>query len=188
MELSTSLPQTGEVSGEDIFLVGPKHSGKTSAGKALAVLCSRDFIDLDDLIAQRTGKTPRELYNDSPEIFREAEADALEALVKSRVKGRIIATGGGVIDNSRAKAMLKNEALLVYLELPAGSSWRRITNSGVLPPFLKTNNPEETHRVLHEQRSAAYCELAKIIIKAENKNPEEIANEILNLLRNNIES
>ena len=164
---------------EDIFLTGPKHCGKTGAGKALALLCSRDFFDLDDLVAQRTGKTPRELYNEGAEIFREAEADALAAFMNSDLKSRVAALGGGVIDNPRAAAMMKNAPMLVYLDLPANIAWRRINCAGELPPFLKTENPAETHRVLHERRAGAYRRIAKIIIDAEGKTSEEIAVEIL---------
>ena len=167
---------------KDVFLIGPKHSGKTSAGKALALLCARIFIDLDVLVTQRTGKTPRELYNQGPEIFRKEEADALAALVKSGRKERVIALGGGVIDNPRAISMLEDDAMLVYLDISADSAWRRIVNSGDLPPFLKTENPKETHCALHERRAAAYRRIARIIIEAERKTCEEIANEIFSRL------
>ncbi|MDR0997648.1 MAG: hypothetical protein LBL70_01155, partial [Treponema sp.] len=68
---------------EIILLTGPKHSGKTSAGRALVRLLAEktdpaaSFIDLDELVEDRTGKSPRALYREGPEIFRKAEADAL---------------------------------------------------------------------------------------------------------------
>jgi shikimate kinase len=68
---------------ETVLLVGPKHSGKTSAGRALARLWTGKnapaafFTDLDELVEDRTGKSPRALYGEGPEIFRKAEADAL---------------------------------------------------------------------------------------------------------------
>jgi len=65
---------------KDIFLTGPKHSGKTRAGKALASLCLCEFIDLDELITLRTGKSARQLYIEGKEIFQKAEAEAVESL------------------------------------------------------------------------------------------------------------
>ena len=167
---------------KDIFLTGPKHSGKTSAGRTLALLCSCDFIDLDDLIEQQTGKSPRALYVEDPLKFKKAEAGALAVLVKSdnKQKQRIIAVGGGIIDNPEALPFLEN-AKTVYLSISADTAWDRIVHAqdGELPPFLKTGNPEETHRALHERRGAAYRQLAKIVIEAEGKTPEEVAGEIL---------
>jgi len=169
---------------KDIILTGPKHSGKTSAGKALASLCSCDFIDIDELITQRTGKTPRQLFNEGQGIFQKAEASALAAIVGAGgVEGgdklRVIAAGGGIIDNGEALSILKkSSAVTVYLDIPAGSAWYRISTKGELPPFLKTKNPRETHRALHERRAAAYHQIANIVIDAKRKTPKKIAAEI----------
>jgi len=165
---------------ESIILTGPKHSGKTSAGKALASLCSCDFIDIDDLILQRTGKSPRQLFNEGQAIFQKAEVEAVAALTANTGgKRRVIAAGGGIIDNHDAVAALKQSgAKIVYLDISAGCAWDRIAAGGELPPFLQTENPRETHRALHERRAAAYLRFADIVIKAESKTPEEIAGEI----------
>jgi shikimate kinase len=168
-----------------IFLTGPKHSGKTSAGKVLASLCSRDFIDLDDLVKSRTGKSPRALYIEGSGIFQKAEAEALGSLFETEnPEPRVIAAGGGLADNPGALALLgENKAvLLVYLDISANTAWERIVKNsgGELPPFLQTANPRETHRALHERRAAAYRRLAGLVIEAEGKKPEEIAAEILN--------
>jgi shikimate kinase len=172
---------------EDIILTGPKHSGKTSAGKALALLCSCSFIDIDELILQRTGKSPRQLFNESAAVFQKAETEAMEAVVSAgtdAVQGRrIIAAGGGIIDNPDAVSVLKKSgATVVYLNISAAAAWRRIFAKGELPPFLKTENPQETHRSLHERRAAAYLQLANIVIEAEGKTSKEIAAEILQFL------
>ena len=167
---------------ENIILTGPKFSGKTSTGRVLALLCSCEFADLDDLILQKTGKTPRELYAENPETLWKAEAEELTGIFERGVirSGRmVIGTGGGIIDNSEAIAMLKNVgAIVVYLNISADSAWSRISKDGDLPPFLKTNNPRETHRNIHDRRSAAYPKLAKLIIETEGKNPNMIAHEI----------
>ena len=175
---------------KDIFLTGPKHSGKTSAGKALAQICSIEFIDLDELIIQRTGKTPRQLFLESQAVFQKAETDALNYVIKNGNDGsggsrRVIAAGGGIIDNPEAAEILKNsDSIIVYIDISAHTAWSRILNSngGELPPFLKSDNPqrtsEEIHRELHERRAAEYLRITGIVIKADGKTPEEIAAEI----------
>jgi len=166
-----------------IVLMGPKHSGKTSAGKALASLLSCGFVDLDELIAQKSGKSPRALYGEGPEIFRKAEAAALAALLESEMakpsSSLVIASGGGLIDNPDALSVMGNfQIATVFLDVPAQVAWERIRAEGELPPFLKTDNPEETHRALHERRVAAYRQLASLAIKANGKSSREIAREI----------
>jgi len=169
---------------EDIILTGPKHSGKTSAGKALALLCSCSFIDIDELILQRTGKSPRQLFNEGSAVFQKAETEAIEAVASAGTDTgqgrRIIAAGGGIIDNPDAVAILKKSgATVVYLNISAAAAWQRISAKGELPPFLKTENPQETHRSLHKRRAAAYLHIANIVIEAEGKTSKEIAAEIL---------
>jgi len=165
-----------------IFLTGPKHCGKTSIGKNLASFLSCVFIDIDEDITKKTGKTPRELYKENPALFQKAEAEALAAFVNAGGTGkRVVATGGGIIDNPEAVtllALLKNtDAKIVYLNISAAAAWKRI-NAGELPPFLQTDNPQETHRLLHDRRAAAYLEFADIIIDVEGKTPYIIAEEI----------
>jgi len=172
-----------------IVLLGPKHSGKTSVGKKLAALLSGGFVDLDDYITQRTGKSPRALYIERPDVFKKAEAGALTAVFEPEKAESssplVIASGGGLIDNPDALPLLKNNAAVisVFLDVSVKTAWERIKKVGELPPFLKTENPEETHRSLHERRAAAYRQFASLVIEADDKNPQEIAREIVDKLR-----
>jgi shikimate kinase len=163
-----------------ILLTGPKHAGKTSTGRALALVWGSDFIDLDELIEQQTGTSPRSLYTQAPERFRNAETQALASLIKAQTVGsQIIAAGGGIIDNEDAMALLKHpDMLIIYLEVSAATAWKRICQ-GPLPPFLNTDNPQETHKALHQRRAEAYKSHAHITIQAEAKEPQHIAKEII---------
>ena len=174
-----------------ILITGSKHSGKSHAARALEKLTGGTAFDLDDCIEKETGRTPRELYKESEELFRKAEEQALASLLqlKEGPAVRIIAAGGGFADNSKALALLsapflkKRKVLIVYLELSAEIAWQRIVHAAPeLPPFLNTENPKETHKVLHELRAKAYKALAHLTIAAENKSPEEIAGEIARFL------
>ncbi|MDR1637245.1 MAG: shikimate kinase [Treponema sp.] len=187
---------------ETILLVGPKHSGKTSAGRALVLLltgrndAAASFTDLDELVEARTGKSPRALYGEGPEIFRKAEAEALRNIfdqadlsgVPAGRQGtalRVVAAGGGLADNGEALELLKDpvskrsgRVFTVYIEVPPETAWERIEaaaeRDGELPPFLKTENPRETHRRLHQRRGAVYREIADLSLSA-GETPEETA-------------
>jgi shikimate kinase len=186
-----------------ILLTGPKHSGKTMTGRALANLWGGRFIDLDELIEKRTGKTPRTLFKEGPEIFREAEAEALAEIAgvcrtscvkpqkihkRNRLPGRrerlVAAAGGGLIDNGGAMTLLENSRniFIVCLEVSAETAWNRILKTaagGELPPFLQSADPRETHRQLHERRARACRDIACLVIDAEDKSPGAIAEEIM---------
>ncbi|MDR2257835.1 MAG: shikimate kinase [Treponema sp.] len=176
---------------ETVLLTGPKHAGKTSVGRALAVFFSGSFTDLDEHIHARAGKSPRALYTEGPGVFRKAEAGALADLLNRREGGSgafaVIAAGGGIIDNPEALAVCeKAGAIPVYLEVSAETAWERIRRAAEtegLPPFLQTSNPRETHRLLHERRAAAYRAWARVTVRGEGKSPEEIAGEIYKIFQ-----
>ncbi|WP_245534762.1 shikimate kinase [Treponema primitia] len=177
-----------------IIITGPKHSGKTSAGRAAAAILGTGFTDLDEFIEQLTGKSPRTLYKEGPEVFRAAETLALERLLSETVSAealeakagpRVVAAGGGLIDNPAALELLRRPGTIpvtVFLELSAETAWDRINASakaeGELPPFLSTENPRETHAALHQRRGRAYKEFAAFTIQADKKSPEAIGREI----------
>ena len=199
------MMETGGPAGGVIIIVGPKHSGKTCAGKALARLWEGGaggpetagpvhFFDLDELVKSRTGQSPRLLYRAGPEVFRKAEAEALLDLLEGRAcvenngtgSVSVVAAGGGLADNREALALLKkSRALVVYLEVSVETAWQRIKaaaeQGGELPPFLDTADPRHTHRLLHERRGRVYRELADLTVKARDT-PEETAATILGLL------
>ncbi|GHT90927.1 shikimate kinase [Spirochaetia bacterium] len=173
-----------------IILTGPKHAGKTTAGRALADRCAGNFTDLDEMVQAHTGKSPRTLFKEGAEVFRMAEAGALRSLLNTKAAGdapgrlHIVAAGGGLVDNGAALDLLKmsDTVMLVYLDVSVETAWERIRitaeHTGELPPFLNTTDPQETHRLLHERRAAAYRKIAHIIIKADGKDPETIAEEL----------
>ncbi len=180
-----------------ITLVGAKHTGKSSAGKALARLIGDRFLDLDELIESRMGRSPRELYEEGPEVFRTAEAEAAEALaadlngaahdpMEKEKRPLVVAAGGGLVDNPRALAALQAAGCLVSLSVSAKTAWARVRASdertGSLPPFLRGDDPEAIHRALHERRTAAYARIADFEIDAEELNPTDLAEEIASAL------
>ena len=179
-----------------IILVGPKHSGKTSAGRELQKLLDCGFTDLDELIALQTGKSPRALYAEGPAIFRKAEAEAVgreQGAINNGQKASVLAAGGGIIDNQEAMATIKNipSATIAYLNVSAETAWERISREDELPPFLidtgelaiGRDQAKMRHRVLHERRAAAYRQIASVTIEAEGKSPQEIAAEIAQMSR-----
>jgi shikimate kinase len=167
-----------------IVLSGPKHCGKTTAGGLLAAALNRPFFDLDAQIQKETGKTPRDIFAEGPEVFRKAEEEALRRLLSlPEAENATLAAGGGVIDNPAAMSLLNSaQAIIVYIEISAATAWNRIVPGG-LPAFLKTDDPKETHRLLHERRAAEYKKAARFTVNAENKSPHETVCLIMNILK-----
>jgi len=182
-----------------VLIIGAKHSEKSLCARALNKIIGGQIVDLDELVEEQTGKTPRELFIEGHIFFKKAEASALASAIhrqmprptsQTELGGTlIIAAGGGIIDNDEAMALISEARVLsadrqliaVYLEISAETEWQRIletSGDGGLPPLINTNNPKETHLALHNRRAKAYKAVAGITVLAENKSPEEIAGEI----------
>ncbi|MDR0637432.1 MAG: shikimate kinase [Spirochaetaceae bacterium] len=178
-----------------IALAGPKHCGKTEAGRVLAALTGGVFFDLDNEMQKSAGKSVRALYQEGISVFQAAEREALEnvlVLVDKDGEGSadseegvfVIALGGGFIDNEAARLLLQGRpgCAVVYLSVSTETAWRRIeavqAESGELPAFLRVENPREAHRVLHEKRAAAYRDIASFVVDGENKTAVEVAAEV----------
>jgi shikimate kinase (EC 2.7.1.71) len=65
-----------------VALWGFMGSGKTSVGKALAQKLGYEFVDTDEIIAQRFGKPISQIFaEDGEAAFRRAESDLLAELL-----------------------------------------------------------------------------------------------------------
>lgn len=160
-----------------IVLLGPKHSGKTTAGKELAALLNLPFFDLDALIETETGKSVRALYVMGEELFRRHESAALSALFEKQRRG-VLAAGGGIVDNGAAMKLLAGaDAVTVCIEVSSQCAWERITAAG-LPPFLRAPSLEASrakHRALHDERTERCRKAARFTVNGEGKTARETA-------------
>jgi shikimate kinase len=129
-----------------VALTGMKHTGKTTIARLLAARLGVPSYDTDVLIAELSGKTPRELADEGgSELMHSWETRAIETL-RDRLAGRqaIIATGGGLADNADGFAALKELGACVYLDTDFDTLYDRIEASaqrdGRMPSFLRGPN------------------------------------------------
>ena len=81
-----------------IFLIGFMAAGKTTLGLELAAHLDWPFLDLDQLLEEREGRSIAEIFADDGEApFRIAERETLESLTEMEGDA-VIACGGGKMD------------------------------------------------------------------------------------------
>jgi shikimate kinase len=79
-----------------VFLIGYRGCGKTTIGRKLADRLWQSFVDVDERIVTRAGKTIKAIFDEDGEpAFRELEA----AVVRDcgQLKDHVIALGGGTL-------------------------------------------------------------------------------------------
>ena len=100
---------------QSICLIGMPGSGKTTVGRELADLLERDFVDTDEEIEKRYGKTPAQLIREEgEEAFRSRETAVLRSICGA--SRTVISCGGGVVERQENYALLHQNSAIVRID------------------------------------------------------------------------
>jgi shikimate kinase len=161
-----------------VFLIGFMGSGKTTVGRLVAERLGWDFLDTDDLVVEREGRSIEQIFSGSGEAgFRGAEWEAVQTLAGRRQC--VVATGGGLFLEPRARRWLREQGSTVWLDVPFGECLRRV-GPGAGRPLWAPEGPEDdpsAFRSIFERRRAAYA-LAGVRVTA-GRPAREVAREVV---------
>jgi len=100
---------------KNIILIGMPGCGKTSIGMALAKKLKKEFADTDEWIIKTAGKSIPEIFeNDTEDVFRKLETEALKTLCKKA--NLVIATGGGIVTRQENLKIIKQNSIVIFLD------------------------------------------------------------------------
>ncbi|MGC8868274.1 MAG: shikimate kinase [Sulfurihydrogenibium sp.] len=163
---------------KNIYLVGFMGSGKSTVGKILAEKTGRNFIDIDRLIEEREGRKIKEIFEKEGEnYFRQLEKKYLEDILNT--KGYVISTGGGLGANPENMKKMKENGIVIWLDITLNTVLERCKNDEERPLL---NQPIEKIKQLFEERKKVYG-LAPYRVNVEKKTPVQIVEEILTKIK-----
>ena len=164
---------------ENVILVGFMGAGKSSVGRLLAKRLGRCFVETDDLIAAREGRSISEIFRTQGEArFRELEAELLD-LVRLK-RGDVIATGGGFPCREGHMEALKAMGTVVWLTGRFDVLHKRALRSGSRP--LLDGKPKEEVAALYRGREPYYRQ-AHFTIETTGVGVDQVVRRIETLLR-----
>jgi shikimate kinase len=170
-----------ERSGRHLVLVGLPGAGKTSAGRRAAELLGRPFLDFDEEIERRTGRTVSTLFAaDGEPAFRERERALSEELAAG--PAMVLAPGGGWMTNAAAAATLRPAARIIYLRVSPAEAVARMGAALAARPLLVGDDPHAALDALLRRREAVYA-MADHVLDTDALSVAEVAESLVAITR-----
>jgi shikimate kinase len=163
----------------NVILVGFMGAGKSVCGRLLARRLGRCFVETDDMIVAREGRSIPEIFNrDGEDRFRQLEAEMVEALALK--SGDVIATGGGLPCREGRMDALKRLGTVVWLRGPFGDLVARARRMGARP--MLDGRPVDEIEALYRRRERYYAQ-ADVTVDTADLGPDQVVGRLLTALR-----
>ena len=163
-----------------IFLVGPMGSGKSKIGKLLSSQLNLNLIDIDREIEAKFEKTIVDIFaSEGEQGFRKKEIDFLTEV--NEIEDAVVSTGGGIIEASANRDILKKEEYVVFLNASVESQFQA-TKDKTKRPLLNNENPRQVLESLYEHRLELYKSVSNLELSPDLLSNEDIVKEIINFL------
>ena len=166
-----------------IFLIGLPGSGKSAVGQEVARILGWNFLDTDDLLAQRMGMPTGEvLVKYGEERFRQIETEVL--VDASEQECVVVATGGGIVIAEANRTFMREHGLVIYLRVSVETAWQQaqahLRESGIkaVRPLIAGADGKQRLEQLYAARRQWY-EQATIQIDTDAIEPDVLAQQIV---------
>ena len=164
-----------------LVLVGLPGAGKTSVGRLVAELLGRPFLDFDEEIERREGRSVAELFAGEGEPAFRARELALSAELAGG-EPMVLAPGGGWMANAAAAATLRPTARIIYLRVSPAVALDRMGAALAARPLLAGPDPAAALRALLDRRAAVYA-MADHVLDTDALSEAEVAESLVAITR-----
>lgn len=157
-------------------LIGMMGAGKSAVGRALAATTGREFLDTDQMLQHRLGRSIRQIFHIYGEsAFRDHET----ALLRSLQPGPfVLSTGGGIVIRPENWNELRRLGTIVYLKASLETLQDRLEHSKKKRPLLEGEDWKEKVEAILAARTHLY-EQADIVISLDANEIDEAAQQVL---------
>ena len=171
--------QYQELRMQNLILIGPMGSGKTTVGKQLAKRMRMDFVDSDHMIEERCGVSISTIFDiEGEDGFRKRETKMLAELCER--SGIVLATGGGAVISEENRILLR-KGYVIYLKTSIETQLAR-TQKNQNRPLLENVDAETKLEELMEERGRLYEQEADLIVMSGDRIVSKVVDEITEAL------
>jgi shikimate kinase len=161
---------------KNLVLVGFMGSGKTSVGKQVARELDFQFLDTDELIERRMGKSINDIFARYGEMFfRDLEKHVMREL--AACSRHVIATGGGAVIADENWGSWRRNGIIIQLQVDADTVHQR-TSHQTHRPLLQGTDALLKIKTLLAERASRYAK-ADATVDTVEKTCQQVAKEVL---------
>ncbi len=159
-----------------VVIVGPPGAGKTTLGEVVAARLGRQFLDTDELIAERAGKTVSDIFlEDGEEAFRALERTMVQDVLREG-DGAVVSFGGGAVLDPDTRADLHDHRV-VGLTVDLNAAVKRVGLARDRPLLVEA--PRARMSATLRERAPLYDEVAGLTLDTSTRTPEDLADEVI---------
>ena len=158
-----------------ISLTGFMGCGKSSTGRALAARLGARFVDLDEEIVARAGRSIPDIFRDGEAAFRAVEYETLQAVLDEAdaLDGQtVLALGGGALTLPEARECIFSRTRCVWLRTRLETIRERLGDVDASRPLFANAD------ALYASREPLYAQ-APFAVDTDGKTPDEVAESIV---------
>lgn len=160
------------------FLIGFMGAGKSTIAAELVKRTGKKLVEMDSQIVEEQGMTINEIFAQYGEQkFRDIESDLVKRIANEG--NTIVSCGGGVVVREENTKVMKSSGKIIFLTATPETIYERVKD-GNDRPILNGHMNVEYIAELMEKRRALYEAAADVKVATDNKNVDEICDEILN--------
>jgi 3-dehydroquinate synthase len=164
----------------NIVLAGFMGSGKTTVGRLVAARSGRTFVDLDELITRRAGKSIAAILSeDGEQAFRKLEAVVCEEM--RRPQSLVVSAGTGAVLNPANRAELAAGGTLVCLDAGVRTVARRLAGQNHRPLLAGPVRPARIAALLSD--GIGNCEDVELHVDTAGLSVEAVAERVMALAK-----
>jgi len=164
----------------NIILTGFMATGKSSIGKQLANILGKRYIDVDEIIEKREGRSISQIFaREGEEYFRRVESQVIKEF--SGVDGYVISTGGGAVLRKENVQQLRKRGVLICLKAKPEVILERTRDNMERPLLQGAGDKREKIKKLLKKRAPFYSQ-ADIMIDTSSLSVSEAVGKIVKIL------
>ena len=166
-----------------VACIGLMAAGKSSVGRLVAKRLGWRFVDVDDEIEARTGRTVAELAEIGGEDgYRPLERAVVVETLAAAQPSVLAAPGGVALDPTARAAIEADGVVAVYLRADPRTLAIRVAEDADHERPLMGDDPLGALRGMFSDRDATYRALAELEVQVDDRSHEEVAGLVLDAL------